>query len=112
DGVARPGWTARLPRPGGLAARRGADALDRFAPDRRDRAAVVPGDRAARGNPAGRPVHGGRLPSGGPMRMREVGLIAAREVREALRSRWFLLAAICLLLLSLGLSLLALSGAH
>jgi len=44
--------------------------------------------------------------------MREVGLIAAREVREALRSRWFLLAAICLLLLSLGLSLLGLSGAQ
>jgi Cu-processing system permease protein len=46
------------------------------------------------------------------MRMREIALIAAREVREALRSRWFVLAAICLLLLSLGLSLLGLSGAQ
>ncbi len=46
------------------------------------------------------------------MRMRETTLIAAREVREALRSRWFVLAAICLLLLSLGLSLLGLSGAQ
>jgi Cu-processing system permease protein len=44
--------------------------------------------------------------------MREIALIAAREVREALRSRWFILAAVCLLLLSLGLSLLGLSGAQ
>ena len=46
------------------------------------------------------------------MRPREIALIAAREVREALRSRWFVLAAACLLLLSLGLSLLGLSGAQ
>ncbi|HTO95779.1 MAG TPA: ABC transporter permease [Myxococcales bacterium] len=46
------------------------------------------------------------------MRPREIALIAAREVREALRSRWFVLAAVCLLLLSLGLSLLGLSGAQ
>ena len=46
------------------------------------------------------------------MRAREIALIAAREVREALRSRWFVLAAVCLLLLSLGLSLLGLSGAQ
>ena len=46
------------------------------------------------------------------MRTREIALIGAREVREALRSRWFVLAAICLLLLSLGLSLLGLSGAQ
>ncbi len=46
------------------------------------------------------------------MRAREITLIAAREVREALRSRWFVLAAACLLLLSFGLSLLGLSGAQ
>lgn len=46
------------------------------------------------------------------MRTREIALIAAREVREALRSRWFVIAAVCLLLLSLGLSLLGLSGAQ
>jgi Cu-processing system permease protein len=46
------------------------------------------------------------------MRAREVGLVAAREVREAVRSRWFLLSAASFLLLSLGLSLLGLGGAE
>jgi Cu-processing system permease protein len=46
------------------------------------------------------------------MRVREMGLVAAREVREAVRSRWFLLSAASFLLLSLGLSLLGLSGAE
>lgn len=46
------------------------------------------------------------------MRARETGLVAAREVREAVRSRWFLLSAASFLLLSLGLSLLGLSGAE
>jgi Cu-processing system permease protein len=46
------------------------------------------------------------------MRAREVSLVAAREVGEALRSRWFLLAAASFLLLSLGLSLLGLAGAQ
>lgn len=46
------------------------------------------------------------------MRAREVGLVAAREVREAVRSRWFLLSAASFLLLSLGLSLLGLAGAE
>ena len=41
-----------------------------------------------------------------------MGLVAAREVREAVRSRWFLLSAASFLLLSLGLSLLGLSGAE
>ncbi|MGH7894388.1 MAG: ABC transporter permease [Candidatus Binatia bacterium] len=35
-----------------------------------------------------------------------------RELREALRSRWFVLAAGCFLVLSLGLSILGLSGAQ
>ena len=46
------------------------------------------------------------------MRAREVGLVAAREVREAVRSRWFLLSAASFLLLSLGLSILGLAGAQ
>jgi len=46
------------------------------------------------------------------MRLRETGLVAARELRDALRSRWFVLAAACFLVLSLGLSLLGLAGAQ
>ncbi|MGZ6142490.1 MAG: ABC transporter permease subunit [Myxococcales bacterium] len=46
------------------------------------------------------------------MRAREIGLVAAREVREAVRSRWFLLSAASFLLLSLGLSILGLAGAQ
>jgi Cu-processing system permease protein len=40
------------------------------------------------------------------------GLVAARELREAMRSRWFVLAAGCFLVLSLGLSMLGLAGAQ
>jgi Cu-processing system permease protein len=39
-------------------------------------------------------------------------LVAARELREAMRSRWFILAAGCFLVLSLGLSMLGLAGAQ
>jgi Cu-processing system permease protein len=46
------------------------------------------------------------------MRRREITLVAAREFREALRSRWFVLAAGCFLALSLGLSVLGLAGAQ
>ena len=46
------------------------------------------------------------------MRAREIALVAARDVREAVRSRWFLLAAASFLLLSLGLSVLGLAGAQ
>jgi Cu-processing system permease protein len=46
------------------------------------------------------------------MRPREIGLVAARELRDALRSRWFVLAAVCFLVLSLGLSWLGLAGAQ
>lgn len=46
------------------------------------------------------------------MRVRETALIAARELREAMRNRWFPLAAGCFLALSLGLSLLGLAGAQ
>jgi Cu-processing system permease protein len=46
------------------------------------------------------------------MRSREIGLVAARELRDALRSRWFVLAAGCFLVLSLGLSWLGLAGAQ
>jgi Cu-processing system permease protein len=46
------------------------------------------------------------------MRARETALVAAREMREAMRSRWFLVAAACFLALSLGLSLLGLAGAQ
>lgn len=46
------------------------------------------------------------------MRPRETGLVAARELRDALRSRWFVLAAGCFLVLSLGLSWLGLAGAQ
>lgn len=46
------------------------------------------------------------------MRAREIGLVAAREVREAMRSRWFALAAGCFLVLSLSLTYLGLAGAQ
>ena len=46
------------------------------------------------------------------MRLREIALVAARELRDALRSRWFVLAAGCFLALSLGLSMLGLAGAQ
>jgi Cu-processing system permease protein len=46
------------------------------------------------------------------MRPRVLALVAAREVRDAFRSRWFLLTAGCFLVLSLGLSLLGLAGAQ
>ena len=46
------------------------------------------------------------------MRPREMTLVAAREFRDALRSRWFILAAGCFLALSLGLSMLGLAGAQ
>lgn len=46
------------------------------------------------------------------MRPRETLLVAAREVRAAVRSRWFVMAAGAFLVLSLGLSLLGLSGAE
>ncbi|HYZ87773.1 MAG TPA: ABC transporter permease [Myxococcales bacterium] len=46
------------------------------------------------------------------MRARETCLVAAREVRDAVRSRWFVLSAASFLLLSLGLSLLGLAGAE
>jgi Cu-processing system permease protein len=46
------------------------------------------------------------------MRLRTAGLVAARELREAMRSRWFVLAAACFLVLSLGLSMLGLAGAQ
>ena len=41
-----------------------------------------------------------------------MGLVVARELREAMRSRWFVLAAACFLVLSLGLSMLGLAGAQ
>lgn len=46
------------------------------------------------------------------MRPRATMLLAEREVREALRSRWFWLAAGGFLVLSLGVSLLGLAGAQ
>ena len=46
------------------------------------------------------------------MRPRATMLLAGREVREALRSRWFWLAAGGFLVLSLGVSLLGLAGAQ
>ncbi|MFN8544945.1 MAG: ABC transporter permease [Candidatus Binatia bacterium] len=46
------------------------------------------------------------------MRLGTAALIAARELREAMRSRWFVLAAGCFLVLSLGLALLGLAGAQ
>jgi Cu-processing system permease protein len=46
------------------------------------------------------------------MRLRETTLVAARELREAMRGRWFLVASASFLALSLGLSLLGLAGAQ
>lgn len=46
------------------------------------------------------------------MRLRETGLSAAREVRDALRARWFVAAAASFLVMSLGLSMLGLAGAE
>lgn len=46
------------------------------------------------------------------MRPRALALVAARELTEALRSRWFVLAAACFLVLSLGLALLGFAGAQ
>ena len=46
------------------------------------------------------------------MRFRAVRLVAARELREAARSRWFVLATASFLVLSLGLSFLGLAGAQ
>lgn len=46
------------------------------------------------------------------MRAGPVLVIAARELREAMRSRWFVLAAVCFLVLSLALSMLGLAGAQ
>jgi Cu-processing system permease protein len=46
------------------------------------------------------------------MRIRETALVAARELRDAMRSRWFIVAAGCFLALSLGLSMLGLAGAQ
>ena len=46
------------------------------------------------------------------MRPRAIGLVAAREIRDAMRGRWFVLAAACVLVLSLGLALLGLAGAR
>ena len=46
------------------------------------------------------------------MRAREISLVAAREVRESMRSRWFVLAAGAFLILSLALSWVGLAGAE
>ena len=46
------------------------------------------------------------------MRAREISLVAAREVRESMRSRWFVLAAGAFLVLSLALSWVGLAGAE
>lgn len=46
------------------------------------------------------------------MRLKPVVLVCHRELRDALRSRWFLLAAAAFLLLSLGLSAVGLIGAQ
>jgi Cu-processing system permease protein len=46
------------------------------------------------------------------VRPRETGLVVARELREAMRGRWFIVATASFLALSLGLSLLGLSGAQ
>jgi Cu-processing system permease protein len=46
------------------------------------------------------------------MRPRAIGLVAARELGQALGSRWFVLASGCFLVLSLGLSWLGLAGAE
>jgi Cu-processing system permease protein len=46
------------------------------------------------------------------MRPSAIALVAARELREAARGRWFVLAAGCFLVLSLGVSWLGLAGAQ
>ena len=46
------------------------------------------------------------------MRARVLALVAARELRDAFRSRWFVLTAGCFLVLSLGLSVFGLAGAQ
>lgn len=46
------------------------------------------------------------------MRIRETTLVAAREVRGSLRSRWFVLAAASFLVLSLGLAWLGFAGSE
>lgn len=46
------------------------------------------------------------------MRGRALALVASRELTEALRGRWFILAAACFLVLSLGLALLGFAGAQ
>ncbi|HVO24300.1 MAG TPA: ABC transporter permease subunit [Candidatus Margulisiibacteriota bacterium] len=46
------------------------------------------------------------------MRIRETTLVAARELHDAMRSRWFIVAAGCFLALSLGLAMLGLAGAQ
>jgi Cu-processing system permease protein len=46
------------------------------------------------------------------MRRRETLILASRELREALRSRWFVVASASFLVLSLGLALLGLAGAR
>ena len=46
------------------------------------------------------------------MRARETGLVMVRELREAMRGRWFVLASVSFLVLSLGLSLLGLAGSQ
>jgi Cu-processing system permease protein len=44
--------------------------------------------------------------------LRETALVSARELRDALRSRWFVLVAGCFFMLSFGLSMLGLAGAQ
>jgi Cu-processing system permease protein len=46
------------------------------------------------------------------MRLRETALVGARELGEAIRGRWFLVASASFFALSLGLSLLGLAGAQ
>jgi Cu-processing system permease protein len=45
------------------------------------------------------------------MRPRAIAIVAGRELREAIRSRWFVVAAGCFFALSLGLAMLGLAGA-
>jgi Cu-processing system permease protein len=45
------------------------------------------------------------------MRLRETGLVAGRELHDAVRGRWFALAVACFFALSLGLAMLGLAGA-
>jgi len=46
------------------------------------------------------------------MRARETALVTVRELRQAMRGRWFVLASLSFLVLSLGLSLLGLAGSQ